>query len=100
MQKITLYVPAHDNGGRAFPEVLEHVALEFTKLGGGATVTSAVGYWLDGRFRAEAIRLVFTFVEDGTDLAPYRALAEHVKTTMAQISVLMTVEPAPYVEFI
>ncbi len=100
MRQITLYVPENDSFGRNAPHVTESITSEVVKLAGGATVTSAVGYWYGSRYFREPVKLISALVTDGADVGPFRKLAAQVKRVLKQESVLLTVTERIRSEFI
>ena len=91
MLQVTLYVPENENSGAPRPSVARGVALDISKLAGGATVSSGLGYWFGSKLFQEPVNLISALVPDDTDLGPYRDLAGNVKRILEQESVLLTV---------
>lgn len=102
MKLVRLFVPERDNGGKAMPEVTDHVCETFAAITGGYSLLKVDGGYVmdDGVLCSERVNVIEGLVFAPSRLAPrvndglpafVRLLAEYVKENMRQESVLVTV---------
>ncbi len=90
---LQIFVPATLNSGAPAPaHVLEHVLATLCRIGGGATVTDALGVWTDpatGRVYRERVQIAETDADGGADMLEIQlhALAERVGRALEQSAV-------------
>lgn len=98
-QNLSVFVPVNLNCGMpAAPEALEDAILTLCELGGGATITDALGVWADprsGQTIRERVKIVETDAEGDATLLweELGTLARRIGRTLAQDAVYIRMRP-------
>lgn len=98
--RVTVYVPSKQRDGRPAPALVESTTAALADTFGGATASTALGYWrlATGEMQSESVTVVFAYAKelDETSVARVVTLAESIKAAANQESVAIELDGEMY----